>query len=633
MAPLAQKELVMARPANSVGRSGRQIELQCNFFKMDIRGLDAIYQYDVALYAERRPRGAPKDSKPEIKDVAPDQPVAVNRSIFRRFTKAKGIAGRQAIAYDGRKIAYSAAEISDDSGGFRLACDREGNEVAPDSPRVEWVTVHFVKSSAMDSNTIRQVLGGNISAMGEGVQPVVNALDVVLSEGNSLRYVEVGRTFYSDARAVDLGGGAQAWRGFYQSIRLTNSGLAVNVDESFTPFYMKGTLYDVCSKANGGRLPGNFRDWRRLGKDLHSLRVRARHTKMTYRLFGFSDKGADQTMFKDDSNRQISVATYMQKTYAIRLQNASLPCVRTNPRRDIFVPLELLEVCENQRRTKAMTPQQTSQMIRTAALKPDVRQQSAQKSIETANYNKDATCNAFRMQVNPQMMKVKARILEVPRLEYRGNKTMQPRDGSWNMAANAMHFGVGIFHWVVIQIGNYMRKDGPQGVNNLIQEMVNIGTQNGVTFGAQEPPQYNVDPRISPGAYEKYLIDLIDLRNREIKAVRGQENHYLQLIVVLKERQDTPIYNTTKRVCDILKGVASQCLLSSTVVKQRRLDQYVSNVLLKINSKLGGHNVKVQPASNSNLNPKFLNRPHIVMCVGVPSRLLLTPMVLYNSWL
>lgn len=97
----------------------------------------------------------------------------------------------------------------------------------------------------------------------------------------------------------------------------------------------------------------------------------------------------------------------------------------------------------------------------------------------------------------------------------------------------------------------------------------------------------------------------------------GQENHYLQLVVVLKEKQDNPIYNTTKRVCDVLKGVASQCLLSTKVMNQRRLDQYVSNVLLKINAKLGGHNVKVQPSADTKLNPRFLSTPHIVLGADV----------------
>lgn len=519
MAPLgAGREMVMARPPNSVGHSGRKTELQCNFFKVNFKGLDAVYQYDVTLMATRRAKGASRGAEPEPRDVAPDQAVAINRRVFRRFAAAKNLTGPHCVAYDGRKIAYSAAEIPDDLEGVKLACDREGNEVEPSAQRVEWVTVKFEKTNAVDSNTLARVLQGNIGSMVEGVQPVINALDVVLSEGNSLRYVEVGRTFYSNVRAADLGDAAQAWRGFYQSMRLTDSGLTVNVDESFTPFWMSGTLQDVCAKANGGRLPTDFRGWRRLGKDMHSLRVRATHTKMTYRVFGFSERSAAETTFKDkDSGQTINIAEYMQRTYGTRLANPTLPCVKTSPRRDEFIPIEMMEVCENQRRSK-MTPKQTSTMIRTAALKPDVRQQSAQKSIQTASYNTDDTCKAFGLTVKPEMMKVNARILEVPRLEYRGNQSMQPRDGSWNMARHKLHWGVGVFHWVVVQVGNRMPKQGPQGVNNLVQEMVNVGNDNGVCFGGEPPLQYNTDGRISPQAYEKYLIDLIDRRNREIKA-------------------------------------------------------------------------------------------------------------------
>lgn len=603
----------MTRPPSSTGHSGRSIDLQCNFFRLACKGLDSLFQYDVSLITERAPRssrltGAP--APPVERDVAAEMPVSVNRAVFRRFLKKMGTVG---VAYDGRKIAYAATDVTEVKDGVTIGCGREGGE--PEAgEKIRWYTVRFVRSTVVDSGTLRDVLEGKIDAMSAGVQSVINALDVVLSEGNSLRFVEVDRTFYSDALAVDLGGGAQAWRGFYKSIRLTSSGTTVNVDESFTAFYMNGTLYDVCAKANGGRLPTNARDWRRLGRDILSLRVRNSYNRLTYRVFGFTDKGADETRVIDKAkNVQVTVADYMQSTYGVRLLQPHLPCVRTSLHRDVFLPLEMLEVCENQRRTKAMTPQQTSQMIRTAALKPDVRQQSAQRSVETASYNTDATCQAFLMQVDAQMMKVKGRILDVPRLEYRDKKTMQPRKGGWTMASNKMHFGVGVYHWVVVQIGSYMHKEGRMGVNNLVQEMVNTGAQNGVTFGGDAPMQYNVDARISPAAYEKFLTDLINKRNKEIKAVN--EKHYLQLVVILKEKTDAPIYNMTKRVCDVLQGVASQCMLTSKIVNQRHLDQYVSNVMLKINAKLGGHNVKVQRSMDPNQNPKFIDTPHIVLFV------------------
>jgi PAZ domain len=94
--------------------------------------------------------------------------------------------------------------------------------------------------------------------------------------------------------------------------------LVVNVDESFTPFWMKGTLIDICKAADRGSLPRDEFAWKRLGKELHGLRVKARHSGISYRVFGFSPRGARETKFKDnESGETLSVADYMQRTYGI----------------------------------------------------------------------------------------------------------------------------------------------------------------------------------------------------------------------------------------------------------------------------------------------------------------------------
>lgn len=162
-----------------------------------------------------------------------------------------------------------------------------------------------------------------------------------------------------------------------------------------------------------------------------------------------------------------------------------------------------------------------------------------------------------------------------------------------------------------------MRKEGEEGVNDLVSQMVKIGNENGIPFGGEEPMQINLSAHISPDEYERVLKNIIDDRNCDIVSRPGQEKHNLQLLVVLKEQQDTVVYNTTKIVCDLQKGVVSQCLLSSKITNQRtRLDQYISNVLLKINAKLGGKMsrcmYRLQTSGVAENNPSFWNKPQIV---------------------
>lgn len=620
----APRETPMLRPARSRGTQGKKIPLSANFFKLTLAGLQAIYQYDVEMLVERKDKargGKNNDAQGNAteEDAAQRQPPSINRTIFNRWVRQQ--CPNIHAAYDGRKIAYSAVGFPSSVLGKPcvLKCDREG--VAPEAnadARADEVRVVVRHTATLDP---RELASGNVNA--PGVQPVINALDVALSEGNSRRFVEVGRTFFSSNGARDLTGGTQAWRGFYQSIRMTQSGLTVNVDESFTPFWANGSLLDLCKSANGGRLPLNDFQWKKLGKDLHSVRVKARHTNISYRVFGFSPNGADRCFFKDNTtNENVSVADYVFKQYGVQLQQPNLPCVKTSPKRDILVPLELLDVCANQRRAKAMTPQQTTAMIKTAALKPRDRKICASTSIATAKYNEDETCSAFGMTVNPRMETVEARVLNPPKLQYRSGRrdqqgrqllqSVSPRNGAWNMANNQVFKGCMIHHWVVIQVGRCMRRNE---LDDFIQKMVHIGTDNGLLFNGSRP---NVIDQVREDRFENVLRNAIVEGNNTASRAQGPPNQRLQLVVIIKEKQDTFVYNTAKRICDLEMGVASQVLLAKKIQAQRgRPEQYIANVMLKINAKLGGCNVNVERYPMDAFNPAFSKLPHIVLGADV----------------
>jgi hypothetical protein len=53
------------------------------------------------------------------------------------------------------------------------------------------------------------------------------------------------------------------------------------------------------------------------------------------------------------------------------------------------------------------------------------------------------------------------------------------------------------------------------------------------------------------------------------------------------------VYETAKQYCDSVKGVQSQALDSFNVVKKGRDRSYHANLLLKVNSKLGGITVSL----------------------------------------
>jgi eukaryotic translation initiation factor 2C len=81
--------------------------------------------------------------------------------------------------------------------------------------------------------------------------PIISALNIILaaypnrSTGNG---VLVGRNrffFPTAATPVSLGGGLEAWRGFYSSVRPAHNQLMVNVNVCTTAFYTPGNLAEA----------------------------------------------------------------------------------------------------------------------------------------------------------------------------------------------------------------------------------------------------------------------------------------------------------------------------------------------------------------------------------------------------
>lgn len=88
-------------------------------------------------------------------------------------------------------------------------------------------------------------------------------------------------------------------------------------------------------------------------------------------------------------------------------------------------------------------------MIRQAATSTNVRKEKIEKIVKEVNYNGSMTVQKFGLRVDDKFAQIPARILDAPRLEYSGGKTIQPKLGIWrpdNMpfitSMNATQWGV-----------------------------------------------------------------------------------------------------------------------------------------------------------------------------------------------
>lgn len=88
-------------------------------------------------------------------------------------------------------------------------------------------------------------------------------------------------------------------------------------------------------------------------------------------------------------------------------------------------------------------------MIRQAATPTIVRKEKIEKILKEINYNQSMTVQKFGLRVDDKFAQIFARLLDAPRLEYAGGKTIQPTLGVWrpdNMpfitSMNATKWGV-----------------------------------------------------------------------------------------------------------------------------------------------------------------------------------------------
>lgn len=109
--------------------------------------------------------------------------------------------------------------------------------------------------SVLDPRQVANFFGGKTA---DSPKELIMAWDLVLRHTPSRKFVAVGSSFYRPDGARPLGEGCSAWRGFYQSIRPTQSHLTVNLDENYTAFYDKAPLIELCSSMleGGGGVGG-----------------------------------------------------------------------------------------------------------------------------------------------------------------------------------------------------------------------------------------------------------------------------------------------------------------------------------------------------------------------------------------
>lgn len=206
----------------------------------------------------------------------------------------------------------------------------------------------------------------------------------------------------------------------------------------------------------------------------------------------------------------------------------------------------------------------------------------------------------FGMDVIPSMTNVTGRVIEPPILKLgdpngkSGTMNLRVEKCHWNLVGKSMVDGKPVEHWGILDFTS----KGSRHKFNHYQFVTDLKAKyKMMAIDMKDPVLYEESEMKKLGDYNS-LSKLLERINRQ---------QPLQFLLCVMDRRDEG-YKRLKWIAETKVGIVTQCCLSPNANKGK--DQYLTNLALKINAKIGGSNVELL-----NRIPHFENDKH-VMFIG-----------------
>ncbi|CAN6225484.1 unnamed protein product [Urochloa humidicola] len=514
--------------------------------------------------------------------------------------------GGRLPAYDGQKSLFTAGELPFKSKEF---------EVTLTGRMEKRYKVLITHSTLVSLHQLMMLMAGyHADIPAQALQALDIVLhDIVLNERNNMEYIAVGRSFFSPVLdIVNLGLGAQGWKGFYQSIRPTQMGLSVIVDMSSTAFVRPLPLIDFVMEILNKDNPRAFTsitnvDFVKIKKALKGVRVEVTHrgdARRKYRIASVMPNRPSVLDFELSSGVRKTVTDYFRDAYQLEILYDFLPCLQVgSDQRPIYLPMEVCKIVPGQQYRKKLESQQVSKLMDSICLHPSVRERNIRQVVEQNDYNGTLRAKEFGLEVDYQPTSVQARILPAPTLRYYGTgaeSLCHPNGGQWNMIRKKVVDGARVRNWACI---NFCRELHMNAVQKFCTDLVKWSSNTGVNMDNLRLPIFAARP------------DQVetDLRMRYQEARNKLGGQKIDLLLAILPEKNGSLYGNFKRICETEIGVMSQCCLGKFVTSAG--PPYFANVAIKINAKVGGRNSEFANPQES--LPVVSSKPTIIFGADV----------------
>lgn len=611
--PAKPKRFPMARPG--LGRKGQPIQLLANHYKVSVKSSEEyFFHYNVILKYE---------------DDRPVDGKGVGRKVIDKLQQTyRSELSSKDFAYDGEKSLFTIGALPQVTNEFTVVLEdvstgktaANGSPGGNDSPggsdrkrvrrpyQTKTFKVELCFAAKIPMNAIAQAIKGQES---ENSQEALRVLDIILRQHSAKQgCLLVRQSFFHNNpnNFVDLSGGVMGCRGFHSSFRGTQSGLSLNIDVSTTMIVKPGPVIDFLLANQKVDHPDRI-DWQKAKRALKNLRIRTTPVNSEFKIIGLSDRNCNEQMFSlrqrngnngDVDEVEVTVYDYFVKNKGIELRySGNLPCINVGkPKRPTYFPIELCSLVPLQRYTKALSTLQRSSLVEKSRQKPQERMSVLNDALRRSNYDSDPMLRASGISIAQNFTQVEGRVLQPPKLKAGNGEDIFPRNGRWNFNNKKLIQTCSVDKWAVVNFS--ARCD----VRNLIRDLIRNASAKGIQM-AEPFDVFEESPSLRRAPVSRRVDDMFE----QIKSKLPGAPKFL--LCLLPERKNCEVYGPWKRKCLAEFGIVTQCL-----APQRVNDQYLLNLLLKINAKLGGINSLLQIEASPSI-PLVSKTPTIILGMDV----------------
>ena len=299
-------------------------------------------------------------------------------------------------------------------------------------------------------------------------------------------------------------------------------------------------------------------------------------------------------------------ADYFAKQFNIRLTYPDLPLCKMTKGKNTLLPMEVLKIEQNQRYAFKLDERQMSSMIKFAVEPPPGRKQAIQHGLNMLDHANDPNLQKFGVRVDTNMAVVEGRLIAAPKVQFGKGEAKPGTSGRWDLKGKGFLTTntAPLKSWAVCAVASRRGgKPDKDAVQRFITEFVK-GYQGHGGKVENKQPAMSMAQGDDVGAWVTAAWN----------AAGNQVQSRPQLLVFILPDKDATTYGRIKRSAECRYGVVSQCMQYAHV--QKCAPQYISNVCMKVNAKLGGSTARAVGAKTGGATGIF-TEPTVIIGADV----------------